>query len=213
MATLVTEICNMSLSRLGAKRLAYTGTTETDLDANTTLVAVLCNLNYEQTKDALLESFLWPFASARKTLPIDTETPDFEWDYQYKLPADYWRKVSIYENNGFEYPKSRYAFEGDFILTNYDTLNLRYIKNVTDPVDFPPFFIEVLVLRLAKKLIPALAGTKSSALVDDIKKDSKEIELKAAALYSHVKGTGGYSGWNLARHGGLGINSQVERLL
>jgi len=182
MATLVTEICNQSLSRIGAKRLAYTGTTETDLDANTTLEAILCNLHYTQTRDSLLRSHWWRFASARADLVLDTETPSFEWDYQFILPEDFLRMKSIYENRFSDVNLDSYALEGTLLLTNESEMSIRYIRKVTDVTEFDPLFVDVLVLHLALKFIPALAGTKSESLMLDIKQDLKVLTSQVRAI-------------------------------
>jgi hypothetical protein len=203
MATLVTEILNMSLSRIGSKRLAYSGTTETDLDANTTLEAILCNLQYEQTRDSVLRSHWWRFASTRAVLALDTETPSSEWDYQFILPEDFLRMKSIYEDRFSDANLDSYALEGTFLLTNESSMSIRYIRKVTDVTEFDPLFIEVLVLHLALKLIPALAGTKSEALTLDVKQDLKNLTSQVRAIDRQETNTIGQYGletWNDARY-------------
>jgi len=203
MATLVTEICNMTLSRIGANRLAYSGTTETDLDANTTLEAIQCNLHYTQTKDALLKSHWWRFASTRANLALDTETPPFEWDYQFILPEDFLRMKSIYENRISDVNLDDYVLEGNKLLTNESEMSIRYIRKVTDVTEFDPLFIEVLVLHLALKLIPTLAGTKSEELTQSIKQDLKILMSQVRAIdRQETNTTGQYSleTWNDARY-------------
>jgi len=203
MATLVTEICNQSLSRIGASRLAYTGTTETDLDANTTLEAIVCNLHYTQTRDALLKSHWWRFATKRATLVLDTESPPFEWTYQFILPEDFLRMKSIYENRFSDVNLDSYALEGDKLLTEESEMSIRYIRKVTDVTEFDPLFIEVLVLTLALKLIPALAGTKSDDLTQSIKQDLKGLMSSVRALdrqETNTMGRYGLETWNDARY-------------
>jgi hypothetical protein len=51
-----------------------------------------------------------------------------------------------------------YAIEGQRILTNENTVEIRYIKRVIDVTEFDPLFVELLVLRLALKLVGPLAG-------------------------------------------------------
>lgn len=194
MATLVTEICNMALGRIGANRLAYTGTTETDLDANTTLEAIQCNLNYEQTRNSLLRSHWWNFASARANLVLDTETPPFEWSYQFKLPDDYLRMRTVYDS-------ILYTIEGNKFLTNDSEVSIRYIRKVTDVSEFDTLFVEVLVLRLALKLLPALAGTQTPQFRQELKQDLM-IEIgKAVTIDSQETNDTGSSDWNNARFG------------
>src|SRR4030043_2361618 len=55
-------LCNQSLDRLGAATFTYAAQTSNE--------ALKCIRHYEQTRDALLRSFDWPFASARAELVI-----------------------------------------------------------------------------------------------------------------------------------------------
>lgn len=142
-----TSICNMSLGRIGAKRLNVLAT-------DSSVEATHCNLHYEQTRDALLKSHIWRFALGRSELSEDTESPDFEWNHQYILPDDYLRQVGLYGT------ENSYAMEGQRLLTNDDEVNLRYIRKITDPAKFTPLYVEVLVLQLAIKLVMPLSQDK-----------------------------------------------------
>lgn len=128
-------------------------------------------------------------------------TPDFEWTHQYHLPNDFIRLKKIDEDDGTDQIDNRWEREGKRILTNYDTCNIKYIKEVTDPDDFDPLFTEVLILRLALKLIPPLAGTKTNPLKADIKEDLRVAEIKARIVAAQETNVSGRSDWNLARYG------------
>ena len=90
MAASETSIANMALGRIGSKRL-------NDIDADTTVEAILCRLHYEQARNELLQSHVWRFALARSVLSEDTNTPDFQWDHQFDLPVDYFRAIGLYD--------------------------------------------------------------------------------------------------------------------
>lgn len=151
MAITETSICNMSLAKLHATRIE-------DLDDGASNEAVKCRLFYEPTRDALIRSHSWRFTRDRKTLTVSEDTPDFEWDYQFPLPDDFIRMRSIYENRFSDENLRNYALEGNMLLTNESSMEIRYVKKVTDPDDFDPLFIKVLVLLLADELIGPLAG-------------------------------------------------------
>ncbi len=188
-------ICNQALDRIGSKNFAYaTQTTVNKLEANK------CDTIYEQTRDALLRSFEWSFASARKTLAPEVNAPDFEWDYRFKLPDDFLRFKSDYGISDSYAVDARFTIEGKYYLTNNDEVDLRYIKKVTDPDDFDPLFTEVFVLTLAKKLIPALAGTKSPTLLEDVGRDLREALSKARTVCRQESNVSGRSDWRQARH-------------
>lgn len=188
-------ICNQALDRIGSKNFAYaTQTTINENEANK------CDTIYTQTRDALLRSFEWPFASAQKTLAPEVNDPDFKWDYRFKLPDDFLRFKSDYGLDDSYDVDARFAINGRYILTNNDEIDLEYIKKVTDPDDFDPLFTEVLVLTLAKKLIPALAGTKSPTLLEDVGNDLKEALSHARAVCRQEVNVSGRSDWRQARH-------------
>ena len=83
MAVNNTSICNMALSRIGAKRI-----NDFDDDSDTKNEAIQCRLHFEQTRDALQRSHFWVFTKTRETLSQDTEDPDFEYANQFLLPSD-----------------------------------------------------------------------------------------------------------------------------
>lgn len=132
---------------------------------------------------------------------VDDSTPDFEWDYKFLLPDDYLCLTGNYTLTDNSEPTERCTVEGNFLLSNDDEAEIRYIKKVTDQDDFDPLFTEILILTLAKKLVPALAGTKSPTLVEDIKNDLKAALAKARSVCKAEVDTSGASKWNNARYG------------
>lgn len=197
MALSVTKICNLSLSGIGSKRINnYEDATENSPQA------IMCRLHYEPTRDALLRSHWWRFASGRKTLSQDATDPDFEWDNQFILPNDFLAMKSIYENRFSDENLRNYALEGQRLLTNESTMEIRYIKKVTDPTKFDPLFVQVLVLQLALKLITGLAKTDPK-LKESIKDDLKLLMPSVRALDRQETNTAGQyelETWNDARY-------------
>ena len=198
-----TAICNIGLGKLGSKRI-------NDVETDTSLEAILCRLHYEQTRDALLRSISWRFARARAELTQDSTDPDFEWDNQFVLPDDFLRFRSIYEESGTTSKSRRHALEGQRLLTNLSEVSLRYIKNVTDPTEFDPLFVEVFTWLLADKMIGPLAGG-DARIQKKIDVVLDKLIPKAKAVNIDETDVGGRSDWNLARHGGLGVTSTDER--
>lgn len=192
MAISETSICNMSLARIGSKRINA-------LDTDTTNEAIQCRLHYEQTRDALLRSFTWPFATARATLSEDVDEPDSEWDNQFSLPADFLRMIADYGECATDYPNERWTIEGEKFLSNNSDAEIVYIKKVTDPAKFDSLFVDVLVLQLAKKLIPSLAGTANAIFKEDLERELMEKERLARRVCRQETNTSGMSKWNLAR--------------
>ncbi len=198
MATSNTKICNQALDKLGASRIV-----NLDDDTETSLSAIKCRLHFEQTRDALVRSHWWRFASARVTLSQSTVTPDFQWDFQYLLPNDFMRMKSIYENRNTGINFRSYELEGDILLTNETTMEIKYIKKVTDPSKFDSLFIEVLVLKLALKLV-SLAGANPK-MAETIGRELASVMPQVRALDAQETNTAGRlesSTWNDARYGG-----------
>jgi len=150
-----TEICNMALGRLGAKRI-----NDYDDASDTKPEAIQCRLHYEQTRDALIRSHWWRFARARATLSANATDPDFEYDYAYDLPVDFLRMKKPYEADGVTELLYTYSLEGKQLLSNETSMDIEFIKKVTDTTLFDPLFIEVLVLQLALKMVMPLTQDK-----------------------------------------------------
>ena len=127
-------------------------------------------------------------------------SPGYEWDYQYDLPSDFIRLVRVYEDDGTDGASYRYHIEGNRILTNYDTMNIQYIFQETDPTAFTDLFREVLVLRLAMKLINPLASTASDAFKQELRNDLKYQEMHARVIDAQENNTTGRFDYTLARY-------------
>lgn len=164
------EIDNMALGRIGAKAI-----TQAQLDAVpiTDVRAQHCDRHYDQTRDALIRSHWWRFASDRAELEAVDDFDDFEWDNAFDLPDDFLRMKSIFEDNNTTNKTSilPYALEDKILLYSESSCEIRYIKQVTTVADFDPLFIETFVLQLSLKLIPPLSGVGSAgqSLLKEIK--------------------------------------------
>jgi len=150
-----TDICNMALGKIGASQIKNLADTTENIPS-----AIQCRLHFEQTRDSLIRSHYWRFASARAELTQDTTDPAFEWDSQFILPDDFMRLKSVWGDNFTPTGNTElsFAIEGQRILTNEASVDIRYIKKVEDPDEFDSLFVEVLVLHLALKLVAPLSG-------------------------------------------------------
>ncbi len=207
MAESNTSICNQALGKIGSKRINDFGDKEEE-----SLQAIQCRLHFEPTRDALERSHSWRFARARVILSQDTNDPVFEWDNQFILPNDFLRFRSVFEEESVFSRSDRHAIEGDRYLTNFDAVNLRYIKRVTDPAKFDPLFTKLFTWLLADEMIGPLAGG-DARIQKKIDTAIVQLTAKAQAVNLDETDVGGRSDWNLARHGGLGITGTPERFL
>lgn len=193
-----TSICNQALGRIAAKHAID------DVETDTSVEAIQCRLHYEQTRDSLIRSYTWRFASGRETLTQDSETPDFEWDFQYPLPDDFMAMKSIYEGRFSGINFRSHALEGDLLLTDEDTMEIRYTKKVTDVLEFDSLFVKVLILLLADVLIGPLAGG-DKRIQNKIDNALAELMPAVRALDGQETNTAGRiesGAWNDARHAG-----------
>ena len=242
------DIANQSLGKIGAKLMAYAD--------QTTRQGVQCNLYYEQTRDSLLRSFEWQFASTRLALVAEwvtdtiyttdqyvwqdsllykcivahtsdvfaTDLTSADWTlvstisawgtgtdytvgeyvatnallykclvahtagtfatdlasedwilvsvkpvnvfgYNYDLPADSLRLLQVLDDTNITWRP-----ETNTILTDETELDIRYIDTISTTTEWDPLFTELLITRLAKKLLAPLAGSGSgtSSLREDL---------------------------------------------
>ena len=144
MPTSDTDLANRALRLLKANRI--TSLTDGTKNAN------VMNDIFEAERCSLLRSHNWNFATKLATLSRSSETPAFEFDYGYVLPADWIRTIRVQDNDaGFgtiRYREAELAGVG-VLLASVETLYLTYVRDVTDPNRMPPDFHTALVYRLA----------------------------------------------------------------
>lgn len=144
------EICSNALLLLGNLPIA-------SLNESSDRAILMANL-YDQVRKATLRRHFWNFATTRVLLSPDVAAPPFEWGFQFTLPGDCLRVVSVGEHG--EHPE--YIIEGRKILAYDATVKLGYIKDVDDPNNMDAMFIDCLCANLA--FTGAYPLTKDSAL-------------------------------------------------
>ena len=166
MAVTQIKICNLALAKIGAARIS-------DITQDTKS-AILLNSIYELIRDQVLRAHPWNFATKRATISPNASTPDFEYDYTYDLPNDCLKVLDTYPDN------IEHVIEGRTILTNEETLDLKYIYQNTDESLWDSCFANAFAARLAQEL--AYSMTQSSTLVEQMKADYKNSLAEARAM-------------------------------
>ena len=162
------QICNRALQRLGAKPIV--SLTEASKNARQ------CNLAYNPVREALLSDHAWAFATGRAQLAADATPPEFGRANAFELPADYLRIADDYPEDNFN--SIDYVVEGRKILTDFDApLEIRYIKNITDPNLMDALFREALAMSIANELVEVI--TQSNTKKVGIEKDLTKVLAKA----------------------------------
>jgi hypothetical protein len=141
----VVDICNGALNQLGASTIL----TLTEDSKN----ARLCNARYTQVRDSLFRSHLWNCLTKRVELAKDTEVPSWGFSYQFTLPADCLRVVTILN---YDYD---YKVEGRKILANHGTLKIQYIARIEDPNQYDELLRETISASLAADIAYAITSS------------------------------------------------------
>lgn len=146
MASSEVDIANMALGYLGANRII-------SLDESPE-----CETNYASVRDACLEDRNWSFALKRTRLGSPSTTkPAYGFTYQYLLPTDLIRLISVNDNE-YDWVK-----EGRYVLTNQVGLNISYVYRVEDVRQMSSGFVMAFAARLASVIAIPLTNSKSSA--------------------------------------------------
>lgn len=140
-------ICNSALIKLGVEPISSL--------SDNSRQALIMNEQYSKVRDALLYDHPWNFAMKRASLTQNGTTPSYEFDYTHTLPADCLRVWNT------EYAEDFYQVEGRTLLTDYETIKIKYVSQVTDPTKFTPAFAEALALKLAADTCFALVQSNS----------------------------------------------------
>lgn len=106
----------------------------------------LCNLLFDDTRDAVLREHPWNFAIKRAELARLTTDPIFEFDAQFQLPSDCLRIIKTDDD------LSPFRIEGRSLLVNSDSVKIIYISRITDTAIFDSLFTETLSKKIASRL-------------------------------------------------------------
>jgi hypothetical protein len=121
--------------------------------------ARLVNAIYEEMRDDVTRAAVWNCCKARQVLAALTETPAFGWGYYHQLPGDNLRVVDVLSGD----TRIDHTIEGRRLMTDVSSVNLIYLKRVTDPNDFDALFISALTARIAAELALPISGSNTVA--------------------------------------------------
>lgn len=194
-----TEICNLALTQIGDMRInAYED--EDNLNAR------LCRDNYDQCRDQLLRAALWAFATTRATLTQYGSVPAFGEGYQYVLPADFLRMISLNDIYAEVMPEDyRIEMIDNFkvMVTAQDTAQIRYIYRNDTPAHYDALFVRALATTLAANLAYTITGDARLAEMLMVKAErdtAKAMHENANESKQVIKSIATDSGLVRARH-------------
>ena len=145
----VVDICNSALNLLGASTIS--ALTEDSKNAR------LCNQRYEPIRDRMFRSHAWNCLTKRVELARDTDTPSWGFSYQFTLPADCLRVLTILN---YDYD---YKIEGRKILANHATVKIQYIARIEDPNQYDELLRETISAALAADIAYAVTSSNPTA--------------------------------------------------
>ena len=169
----VVQICNSALNQLGAASI----TALTDNSKN----ARLCNERYTTVRDAVFRSHPWNSLIKRQQLAQTTNTPAYGFSYEFALPSDCLRVLTIDAYN------SDYKVEGRKILCNEQTIKITYVAQETDPNEMDVLLRETISAGLAADLAYAITANLQ---VSKLMQEKYQFKLSEAR---HADASEGYN--------------------
>jgi len=146
-----------------------------------TVNANFMNTRYPQVRDMCLARHPWNFAVKSTQLAQLATTPAVEFDFEYQLPADFIRAVSVHDNDeglGIVDHKIR----NGKIQSNSDQCWLVYIFRETDPNSMSPQFRDYVSLVLAREA--AMGLVNSNTLLELLTVEAEKAERRARSADS-----------------------------
>lgn len=179
----VIQVANRALTKLGSGRIT---SLSDDVKAARSI-----NSCFEDIRDDELRVNRWQFAMKRVSLAALASAPEFGFNYQYALPADFLRLDMIND----EYPSAvmdnyigaetqEYMVEGNLILTDIQApLKLRYIARITDPNQWDVNFREMVASRIAMEICEDLtqSDTKKNSAAKDYDR-ARKVAIRIGAI-------------------------------
>ena len=169
----VVQICNSALNQLGAASI----TALTDNSKN----ARLCNERYNTVRDSVFRSHPWNSLIKRIQLAQNTATPVYGFSYQFNLPSDCLRVLTIDAYN------SDFKVEGRKILCNESSIKLIYVSQVTDPNEMDVLLRETIAAALAADIAYAITANLQ---VTKLMQERYEFKISEAR---HADASEGYN--------------------
>ena len=152
MATSEVQICSNALLLLGAKPI-------NSFDDDSDRALLVSNL-WPNALEAILRSHPWNCAIKRVALAPDAAAPAFDWSYQFTLPGDCLRVLSVGEKG----VPVDYEIEGRKILSDENPLYLRHVYKNDDVPSWDALLVQAAEAYMA--MTCAYPITKSASMLE-----------------------------------------------
>tara|TARA_X000001388_G_scaffold68516_1_gene56383 strand:+ start:383 stop:967 length:585 start_codon:yes stop_codon:yes gene_type:complete len=180
--TSAVDIANSALNNIGASTI--NSLTEDSVAAR------IVNQRYVFVRDAVFRSHPWNCLVRRASLAQNSTAPTWGYTYAYNLPTDpYCLRVLRLEKLDLDY-----KVEGRTIVSDEQTMKIKFIARVTDPNEYDTLLVESIAARLAADICYGI--TNSNALVANMVA-LYESKLKEARFVDATEGMPGVEGADL----------------
>lgn len=152
MATSEVQICSNSLLLLGAQTI-------NSFDDESDRATLVSNL-WPNARDAILRAHPWNCAIKRVALAPDATAPAFDYAYQFTLPGDCLRILSVGEVGAAVH----YELEGRKVLCDENPLYLRYVYRNEDVPNWDSMLVQAAEAYMA--MTCAYPITKSASMFE-----------------------------------------------
>jgi len=160
--TVAVDICNSALIKLGAERI--NALTDDNKRAR------LCQEQYEKIKLRVLRSHPWKFGIKRAKLSPIVTSPEFGTENYFEQPLDCVRIIGVMADyDTSKHTEYFYNVEGRQIVSELDTINLKYITKNVPEAYFDEDFKEALACAIAHDLSYAInqSSTQKAELFNE----------------------------------------------
>lgn len=167
MATSDVSIANLALQKLGSRSIVSLSENVNEAKA--------VNSCYEALRDKELRAYLWAFAKTRATLAPHGVVPVFTYAAAFVLPADFLRLIKPVRL-GLDWSIEVHQGELAILTNDGNTLQVPYIRKVTDPTLFDPCFVDMLACKIAWHCCERLtqSNTKKAAIMEEYRESRDE---------------------------------------
>lgn len=153
------SICSNALLALGDDPIS-------SFDVDNDRTRLVANL-YTSKRDRVLRAHPWNCATKRVILSPDTTSPAFGWKYQFQLPEDWLRTLSVGNDNA----QDDYAVEGRKVVMDSNVCRLRYIFRNEVEATWDVLLVDAMTqVMVAALTYPITKSTSKQATEEEIVK-------------------------------------------
>lgn len=142
------SMCNTALLMAGASTI--------NSFSDNTREAAICNAIYATTRDTQLSKFMWSFSTFQELLARTSNTPLFDYTYEYQLPTG---TIRVAKTDGFG---NEYRILKDKLLSDEETVELLFQKDPGEEF-YPAWFVRCIEYKLAEILSLTLVQDETLA--------------------------------------------------